>query len=54
VVESLLKRIAIHPDTVEIVFANLPPLSEIMANGPHSPPTSWSTPPRTSPARSIV
>jgi site-specific DNA recombinase len=43
VVESLLKRIAIHPDTVEIVFANLPPLSEIMANGPYSPPASYAS-----------
>jgi site-specific DNA recombinase len=37
VVESLLKCITIHRDTVEIVFASLPPLSEIMANGPPSP-----------------
>jgi len=37
VVEGLLKRIMVHPDAVEIVFANLPLLSEIMANGPPSP-----------------
>jgi len=43
VVESLVKRITIHKDTVEIAFASLPPLLEIMANGPHSPPNSWGT-----------
>ena len=43
VVESLLKRITIHKDTVEVVFATLPPLSEIMANGPHSPRPSCAT-----------
>ncbi len=37
VVEGLLKRIVVHPDAVDIVFANLPLLSEIMANGPPGP-----------------
>ncbi len=37
IVESLVKHITIHKDTVEIVLATLPPLLEIMANGPHSP-----------------
>lgn len=37
VVESLVNRVTIHPDTVEIELANLPPLMEIMANGPRSP-----------------
>ena len=41
VVESLLKCITIHRDTVEIVFASLPPLSEIMANGPPRAGPVW-------------
>ena len=41
VVESLLKRITVHPEFVEIVFAKLPLLSEIMANGPPSAGPVW-------------
>ncbi len=41
VVESLLKRITVHPEFVEIVFARLPLLSEIMANGPPSAGPMW-------------
>jgi site-specific DNA recombinase len=37
VVETLVERITIGKDTVEIDLVSLPPLSEIMANGPHSP-----------------
>ncbi len=37
VVESLLKRITIHKDIVDIDLANLPPLSEMMAKGPPIP-----------------
>jgi site-specific DNA recombinase len=37
VVEALVERITIGKDTVEIDLVSLPPLSEIMANGPHSP-----------------
>jgi site-specific DNA recombinase len=46
VVESLVNRITIHKDTVEILFANLPPLLEIMANGPHSPRVATRRQPR--------
>jgi site-specific DNA recombinase len=42
-VEALVERITIGKDTVEIDLANLPPLLEIMANGPHSPPALWAT-----------
>jgi hypothetical protein len=37
VVESLLRRITIHKDIVDIDLANLPPLSEMMAKGPPIP-----------------
>lgn len=37
VVEALVERITIGKDTVEIDLVSLPPLQEIMANGPHSP-----------------
>jgi hypothetical protein len=37
VVESLLRRITIHKDVVDIDLANLPPLSEMMAKGPPIP-----------------
>jgi site-specific DNA recombinase len=37
VVEALVERITIGKDTVEIDLASLPPLREILANGPHSP-----------------
>jgi hypothetical protein len=37
VVESMVERITIHKDTVEILIGNLPPLLEIMANRPRSP-----------------
>lgn len=43
VVEALVERITIGKDTVEIDLANLPPLLEIMANGPHSPRGSSGT-----------
>jgi hypothetical protein len=43
VVEALVERITIAKDTVEIDLISLPPLLEIMANGPHSPPTSCGT-----------
>ncbi len=41
VVESLLRRITIHKDVVDIDLANLPPLSEMMANGPPIPEDGW-------------
>jgi site-specific DNA recombinase len=34
VVESWVERITVYPDTVEIVLANLPSLSEMVAKGP--------------------
>jgi site-specific DNA recombinase len=51
VVESLVKHITIYKDTVEIVLANLPPLLEMMANGPYSPRGSSATSIRTWPGR---
>jgi site-specific DNA recombinase len=41
VVESLLRRITIHKDVVDIDLANLPPLSEMMAKGPPIPADGW-------------
>lgn len=41
VVEALVERITIAKDTVEIDLISLPPLMEIMANGPHSPRVAW-------------